>query len=89
MSAPAETADSAVDYDFSPIAEGEVDEVQYRVDAGFRGAIAVSSRSAGTWSWSVLAEGKWDGVRLKVKSLDRNIVATLERALRAAAESGE
>ena len=79
----------SVDYDFTPVAELEVDGTQYRLDPGFRGAIAISGRSAGTWSWSLLCEGNWDGVRLKAKGLDRSVVASLEKALRAAGESGD
>lgn len=81
-----ESAGSGLDYDFPPVAELEIDDTQYRVDPGFRGAIAVSARSSGTWTWAVVAEGRWDGVRLKAKTLDRTIVAALERALRASAE---
>ena len=82
----AEKAQSdAVDYDFPPVAELEIEETQYRVDAGHRGAIAVSGRALGTWSWALRAQGQWDGVRLKAKALDRGIVQALERALRAAA----
>jgi len=76
----------AVDYDFPPIAELEIDGTLYRLDAGFRGAVAVSGRTAGTWTWALVAEGKWDGVRLKAKALDRAVVSRLEQALRAANE---
>jgi hypothetical protein len=82
----ARTAESSVDYDFPPVAEIEADGTQYRVDPGFRGTIAVSSRAAGTWSWTLLAEGRWDGIRLKAKPLERALVAELEKALRAASE---
>lgn len=81
-----EKAASSIDYDSSPVAELEVGETQYRVDPGFRGAIAVSQRAVGTWSWALVAEGKWDGIRLKAKPLDRSITTELEKALRAAAE---
>lgn len=84
---PAESAKSSVDYDFPPVAELVVDETEYRVDPGFRGAIAISARASGTWAWALLAEGQWDGVRLKAKSLERTIVLALEKALRAAAEA--
>jgi hypothetical protein len=84
MSTSAETPDFGVDYDFPPAAETELDEVQYRLDPGFRGAIAVPSRAVGTWSWGVVGAGTWDGVRLKVKSLERRIVEVLEKALRSA-----
>ncbi len=84
---PADSAKSSVDYDFSPVAELVVDETEYRVDPGFRGAVAISTRTSGTWAWALLAEGQWDGVRLKAKSVDRAIVLALEKALRAAAEA--
>ena len=84
-----ENAQESLDYDSPPAAELEVDGTQYRVDAGFRGAIAISGRSAGSWSWALVCEGKWDGVRLKAKTLDRSVVASLEQALRTAAESGD
>jgi hypothetical protein len=54
------------------------------VDAGYRGAIAVSERAVGAWSWALVAEGKWDGIRLKAKALDRSVVLALEKALREA-----
>lgn len=82
-----ENAKSAVDYDSQPVAELELGDTQYRLDPGFRGAIAVSARESGTWSWSVVAEGNWDGVRLKAKALDRAVVAELEKALRSASEA--
>jgi hypothetical protein len=85
----ARTAEPSVDYDFPPVAEIEADGTRYRLDPGFRGAIAVSSRSAGTWSWTLVAEGRWDGIRLKAKPLDRVLVAALEKALRDATEQTE
>lgn len=85
----AENGAAGLDYDFPPVAELEVDGTTYRLDPGFRGAIAISERAAGSWSWAFVAEGRWDGVRLKAKSLDRSIVAALERALRAAATGGD
>jgi hypothetical protein len=88
QSQPAQTtAESAIDYDFPPVAELELGDTQYRVDVGARSAIAVSGRTVGTWSWALQAEGSWDGVRLKAKGLDRLVVAALEKALRAAAEA--
>lgn len=83
---PSENAESTIDYDSPPVAELELDGTQYRLDPGFRGAVAVSSRATDTWSWSLVAQGKWDGVRLKAKELHRDIVAALEKALRAVAE---
>jgi len=81
-----EKSTESIEYDSPPIAELELDGTVYRVDAGFRGAMAVSGRATGTWAWSLLAEGKWDGVRFKAKALDRAIVTELERALRTASE---
>jgi hypothetical protein len=83
-----ENAAPAIDYDSPPVAELDVSETQYRVDPGFRGAVAISARAAGTWSWSLVAEGRWDGLRLKAKELDRDVVVGLEKALRAAAQEG-
>lgn len=80
----AESSAPAVDYDFPPVAELEIEGTSYRVDAGFRGAIAISERAAGAWSWLLVAEGRWDGLSLKAKSLDRAVVVALERALRSA-----
>jgi hypothetical protein len=80
----AESAESAIDYDSEPVVELELGETQYRLDPGFRGAIAVSARASGVWSWTLAAEGRWDGVRLKAKALDRTVVAELEKALRSA-----
>jgi hypothetical protein len=78
----AEEAAPAVDYDFPPVAELAIGDANYRVDAGFRGAVAISERVAGAWSWLFIAEGRWDGVTLKAKGLERDIVLALERALR-------
>jgi hypothetical protein len=79
-----ENSESTIDYDAPPVAELELEGTQYRLDPGFRGAVAVSAREPGTWSWSLAAQGRWDGVRLKAKELPREIVAALEKALRAA-----
>jgi hypothetical protein len=85
----AESAESSIDYDAPPVAELELGEIQYRVDPGFRGAIAVSQRATGTWSWSLVAEGKWDGIRLKAKPLDRSVTQALEKALRESAQQSD
>jgi hypothetical protein len=84
-----ESAESGIDYDARPVAELELSGTQYRVDPGFRGAIAVSQRATGTWSWALAAEGKWDGIRLKAKPLDRSVVLELEKALRESAEQSD
>jgi len=85
----APSTESSLDYDSPPVAEIEADGTQYRLDPGYRGAIAVSSRAAGTWSWTLVSEGRWDGIRLKAKPLERALVAELEKALRAASESAD
>ena len=73
-------ADS-VSYEASPVAEVEIEDVQYRVDAGLGSAVAISRREAGAFTWAPVAQGKWDGVRLRVKSLGHPVTAALERAL--------
>ena len=84
----AQSSGSDVEYDFPPVAELELEGTTYRVDAGFRGAVAISERAAGSWSWVLVTEGRWDGVRLKASALERPIVLALERALRAASTEG-
>ncbi len=86
LHSPSENAESTIDYDSVPVAELELGGTRYRIDPGFRGAVAVSARAPDTWCWALVAEGRWDGVRLKAKALDRGLVAELEKALRAAAQ---
>lgn len=74
------SADS-VNYDESPIAELEVDGVDYRLDTGQGSSVAVSRREVGTWDWTPVTEGRWDGTRLRAKGLDFEVVAALARAL--------
>jgi len=83
-----ETSGSALEYDFPPVAELALDGTTYRVDAGFRGAVAISERADGSWAWVLVTEGRWDGVRLKASALERPVVQALERALRAASTEG-
>jgi hypothetical protein len=73
-----------VNYDEAPVAQMEIEDVEYRIDAGRGSAVAVSMRAAGKWSWELVGEGKWDGVRLKAKPLPHSVVSQLERALAAA-----
>jgi hypothetical protein len=70
-----------VSYDSPPVAEVQVDELEYRVDAGLGSIVAISHRVAGTSTWAPITQGKWDGVRLRAKALEHPVVALLERAL--------
>jgi hypothetical protein len=72
---------SGVNYDDTPIVELELEEVEYRVDAGLGAAIAISSRNAGSWQWALVTEARWDGVRLRARGLGHPLVSVLERAL--------
>lgn len=74
----------SVNHDEPPVAQVEVDGVEYRVDVGLGSAVAISSREQGTWAWTVLGEGKWDGLRFRSRALERPVCAVLERALAAA-----
>jgi len=80
---------STVNYDDSPIAEAEVDGVEYRLDAGHGSAVAISSREAGTWNWAPVCEGRWDGIQLKAKGLAFPLREQLGRALAAVMSSRE
>ena len=71
----------SISYDAAPVAEVEIDGLEYRVDAGLGALVAISQREAGTSSWAPVAQARWDGVRLRAKSLGHPVVATLERAL--------
>jgi len=82
----------SISYEGSPVAEVEVEGIEYRVDAGLGSIVAISRRDVGASAWLPIAQGRWDGVRLKAKSLEHPVVASLERALaqaRAAADGGE
>lgn len=72
---------SAVNYDESPVAQLEVEGIEYRVDPGLGSAVAISKRDVGDWQWTAVIEGRWDGTRLRAKGLGHPIVSELERAL--------
>lgn len=79
-----------VSYEEAPIAEIEVEGIEYRVDVGQGSAVALSCRDAGTWTWAPLAEGRWDGSRLRAKGLGFEVVNALSQALlRATRDQGE
>ena len=70
-----------VNYDEQPVAEAEIEGVEYRVDPGHGSAVAISRREVGTWDWVFVMEGRWDGVRLKARGLGHAIVDVLGCAL--------
>lgn len=82
-----ETTDSqvpggeSVSYEAAPVAEVQVGELEYRVDAGLGTAVAISRREAGASVWAPIAQGRWDGVRLRAKALEHPVTSALERAL--------
>ncbi|HEX4336820.1 MAG TPA: hypothetical protein VH062_12965 [Polyangiaceae bacterium] len=78
---PAPLDGDSVSYEGAPVAEVQVEDLEYRVDAGLGSIVAISRRVAGTSTWAPVAQGKWDGVRLRAKALDHPIVSSLERAL--------
>ncbi len=71
----------SVSYEAAPVAEAQVEDLEYRVDAGLGSIVAISSRPAGTSGWVPIAQGRWDGVRLRAKALGHPVVSSLERAL--------
>jgi hypothetical protein len=78
---PAVLDGDSVSYDGAPVAEVQVEDVEYRVDAGLGSLVAISQRATGECTWLLVAQGKWDGVRLKARPLEHPVVASLERAL--------
>src|SRR5207244_10645033 len=76
-----------VSYESAPVAEVQIDDMEYRVDTGLGSVVAISRRAAGASSWVPIAQGRWDGVRLRARALEHAVTAPLERALaRAMAE---
>jgi len=79
-----------INYDGPALVEVEVDDVQYRLDAGKQGtALCISTRAPGSYDWTFLSEARWDGRDLRVKALDRSILQRIGVALRAAVEDPE
>lgn len=75
--------DSSINYDDEGLLEVELEEAQYRFDAGKQGtALCLSVRAVGTYRWSSLGELKWDGRDLRSKSLERKLLGRLSLALR-------
>lgn len=77
------SADS-VSYDGPPLAQLEVDGMDYRLDPGRGSSVAISRRESGSWDWRPVTEGRWDGSRLRAKGLEHQVVAALADALAAA-----
>ncbi len=75
---------ATVSYEEPPLAELELDGVDYRLDPGRGSTVAVSTRPTGTWDWTPMLEGRWDGSRLRAKGLDHRVVTALAAALGAA-----
>lgn len=79
------SSDYEVNYDSAPVAEAELDGIDYRVDAGRQGtALCISSRASGTWDWTFESEARWDGSTLRSKIIARPVLLKLSEALRAA-----
>ena len=78
---PQVPAGESVSYEGAPVAEVQVGDLEYRVDAGLGVAVAISRREAGSSTWVPVAQGRWDGVRLRAKSLEHPVTSALERAL--------
>ena len=74
-------ADDSVSYDAAPVAEAQVGDLEYRVDAGLGAIVAISRREAGASAWTPIAQGRWDGVRLRARALEHPVTAALEHAL--------
>lgn len=79
------SSDSEVNYDSAPVAEAELDGIDYRVDTGKQGtALCISSRASGTWDWTFESEARWDGSTLRARTIDRPVLLKLSQALREA-----
>lgn len=76
---------SPVNYESPPLVELEIDDTEYRVDAGKQGtALCISLRKAGTWDWSFGGEARWDVRSLRSKAFERAVLGPLSVALAAA-----
>ena len=79
------SSDSEVNYDSAPVAEAELDGIDYRIDTGRQGtALCISSRASGTWDWTFESEARWDGSSLRSTVIERPVLVKLSEALRAA-----
>ena len=76
------SANSSVNYDSPALVEVEVDDQDFRIDAGKQGtALCISQRVSGSWDWSYCGEAKWDGSSLRCKALERPVLMALSKAL--------
>jgi hypothetical protein len=76
------TAAGPVNYESAPLVELEIDDTQYRVDAGKQGtALCISTRKAGSWDWSFGGEARWDVRSLRSKAFERAVLGPLSAAL--------
>jgi len=86
----AEAAEVVVNFDEPPLAQVELDGVEYRVDAGRAGtALCVSSRASGSWDWQFCAEARWQTNGLRCKPLSRSVLSELSKALAEVASAGD
>ncbi len=80
---PSVVEESSINYDDEGLLELELDDMQYRFDAGKQGtALCLSVRELGTYRWSSVGELKWDGRDLRSKAVDRKLLGRLSLALR-------
>lgn len=82
MSSSTASAKPSVNYDSTALAELEIEDVEFRIDAGKQGtALCISQRRSGSWDWSYVGEAKWDGSSLRCKVLERHVLGPLAQAL--------
>ena len=91
MSSISEAASAEpVNYESAPLVELEIDDTQYRVDAGKQGtALCISTRKAGSWDWSFGGEARWDVGSLRCKAFERRTLDQLSSAFKAALENAD
>jgi hypothetical protein len=71
-----------VNFDEAALVELELDETDYRLDAGRAGtALCISTRPSGTWSWTFRGEARWQNNVLRCKAFDRVVLTRLSQAL--------
>lgn len=81
MTSPAESA-SPVEYDSPALVELSHGELDYRIDVGKQGtALCISTRATGTWDWSFGGEARWENRRLRARSIERDALDVLGKAL--------
>jgi hypothetical protein len=80
--ADAASSEGLVNFDEAALVELELDETDYRLDAGRAGtALCISTRPSGTWSWTFRGEARWQNNVLRCKAFDRVVLTRLSQAL--------